>query len=158
MDGSANSGTTIGSDKSQMEPMVDRIASAYGRLPGQYLVDNGFVKLDAIERLEARGVQIIAPVQRPRDRSRDPYAPLPGDGPGVAAWRTRMGEDDAKAAYVQRGSTAECVNAIARNRALQQYTVRGRLKTRAVLLWHALAHNLRRAMTLAPHVALEAAA
>ena len=69
-----------------------------------------------------------------------------------------MGTDDAKAACVLRGATAECVNAIARDRALQQSNVRGRLKARAVLLWHAIAHNLRRALTLASTVALGAAA
>lgn len=150
--------TDIGSDKSQMEPMVDQVEKAYGKLPGQILVDNGFVKLDAVERLEGRGVQVIAPVQRPRDASRDPYEPLPSDGPGVAAWRTRMGTDEAKATYLWRGATAECVNAIARNRGLQQFNVRGRVKVRAVLLWHAIAHNLRRALTLAPAAALGATA
>lgn len=150
--------TDIGSDKSQMEPMVDQIEKAYGRLPGEFLVDNGFVNLGALERVEGRGVAVIAPVQKPRDPSRDPFQPLPGDGPGVAAWRTRMGIDEAKATYVLRAATAECVNAIARNRALKQFNVRGRLKARAVLLWHALAHNLRRALTIAPTVALGAAA
>ena len=147
---------TIGSDKSQMEPMVDQIARHYGKHPQQYLVDNGFVKLDSIEKLESQGVQVIAPVQTPRDPTRSPHERLPGDGPGVAAWRERMGREEAKATYLHRGSMAECVNAIARNRGLQQYTVRGRLKTKAVLLWYALAHNLRRAMTLAPEIALGA--
>lgn len=147
-----------GSDKSQLEPMVDRIEKAYGRLPGQMLVDNGFVKLDAIESLEGRGVEIIAPVQRPRSADRDPYEPLPGDGPGMAAWRRRMGTDEARQTYILRGAVAECVNAIARNRALRQFNVRGRIKARAVMLWHALAHNLRRALVLAPHIALGGAA
>lgn len=146
--------TDIGSDKAQMEPMIDQIEQAYGRLPGQILVDNGYVTLEATERVDGRGVEVVAPVQKPRDPSRNPYEPLPGDGPGLAAWRTRMGTDEAKAAYRGRGATAECVNAIARNRAVQQLNVRGRLKARAVLLWNAIAHNLRRATTLAPQVAL----
>lgn len=148
----------IGSDKSQMEPMLDKIEKAYGRLPGAILVDNGFVTLGAVERVEGRGVAVIAPVQAPRDPSRDPFLPLPGDGPGVAAWRLRMGTPEARATYIQRAATAECVNAIARNRALKQFNVRGRLKAQAVMLWHALAHNLRRALTIAPTIALGAAA
>ena len=39
---------------------------------------------------------------------------------------------------------AECVNAIARNRGLRQFLVRGLKKVRAVVLWYALAHNLMR--------------
>ena len=42
--------------------MVDRITAAHDRLPGLHLVDNRFVTLDSIERSEARGVEIIAPV------------------------------------------------------------------------------------------------
>ena len=37
------------------------------------------------------------PVPKPRDAGRDPYAPLESDGPGVAAWRRRMGGEAAKA-------------------------------------------------------------
>ena len=39
-------------------------------------------------------------------------------------------------------------NAIARNRNLQQFRVRGRRKVRAVVLWYALVHNVMRAVAL----------
>lgn len=146
-----------GSDKGELEPMVDGIEADYDQLPGQALVDNGFAKLDAIEALEARGVRVVAPVQKPRDATRDPFRPLQSDGPGVSAWRTRMGTDDAKATYKLRAAVAECINAQARNRGLQQFPVRGLLKAKAIALWQALAHNLRRALTIAPHAALGAA-
>ena len=54
----------------------------------------------------------------------------------------------------QSGSTRnerpapECTNAHLRNRGLQRFNVRGMIKARAVLLWHALAHNLKRMMAL----------
>ena len=47
-----------------------------------------------------------------------------------------------------RAATVECINAIARNRGLQQFGVRGLDKVRAVVLWFALAHNLLRAVEL----------
>ena len=50
--------------------------------------------------------------------------------------------------YKERAATAECVNAIARNRNLDQVRVRGRPKVLAVVLWYALAHNLMRAVAL----------
>ena len=59
-----------------------------------------------------------------------------------------MGTAEAKEIYKQRAATAECVNAIARNRNLQQFRVRGRLKVWAVTLWYALVHNLMRAAAL----------
>jgi len=59
-----------------------------------------------------------------------------------------MGTDAAKTLYKLRAATAECINAIARNRGLQQFRVRGLDKARAVVLWFALAHNLMRGLEL----------
>jgi hypothetical protein len=59
-----------------------------------------------------------------------------------------MGTDQAKAVYKDRASTAECVNAIARNRGLQPFRARGLRKVKTVLLWYALAHNMMRGGTL----------
>ena len=59
-----------------------------------------------------------------------------------------MATAEAKAIYKERASTAECVNAIARNRRLQQFVVRGIRKVRCIGLWYALAHNLMRAAEL----------
>jgi transposase len=131
-----------GSDKGQLRPMSERLAAVYGQRPGEHLVDGGFAKLADIEALAAAGVAVFAPVPKPRDAARDPHAPREGDGPGVAAWRQRMGGEAAKAVYKQRAATAECVNAQCRNRGLLRFLVRGLEKAKAVGLWHALAHNM----------------
>jgi transposase len=131
-----------GSDKGQLRPMSERLAAAYGRRPGEHLADGGFAKLADIEALAAAGVAVFAPVPKPRDPARDPHAPRDGDGPGVAAWRRRMGGEAAKAVYRERAATAECANAQCRNRGLLRFLVRGLEKARAVGLWHALAHNM----------------
>src|SRR5918993_601437 len=131
-----------GSDKGQLRPMSERLAEAYGQRPGEHLADGGFVRLADIEALAATGVAVFAPVPKPRDAGRDPCAPLESDGPGVAAWRRRMGGEAAKAVYKQRAATAECANAQSRNRGLLRFLVRGIEKARTVGLWHALAHNM----------------
>ena len=131
-----------GSDKGQLRPMSERLAEVYGQRPGEHLADGGFTKLADIEALAAAGVAVFAPVPKPRDAARDPHAPRQGDGPGVAAWRRRMGGEAAKAVYKERAATAECVNAQCRNRGLLRFFVRGTEKARTVGLWHALAHNM----------------
>ena len=85
----------------------------------------------------------------------DPAVPSPGiatshawDLPAIAAWRVRMGTPEAKAIARERSSSAECVNALARNRGLRAFGVRGRANVRAVVVWFALAHNLLRTLTL----------
>jgi hypothetical protein len=87
-------------------------------------------------------------VPQPKDPQRDPHQRLRGDSDGIAAWRERMKTDEAKAIYQERASTAECVNAQARNRGLVRLLVRGLRKVKAIALWYAVAHNLRRGLCL----------
>jgi transposase len=97
------------------------------------------------------GSTVYAPVkdeEKKRRKGEDPYAPRPGDSAAVAAWRRRMGTAEAKEIYKDRAATAECVNAIARNRNLRFIRVHGVMKARAIALWYVLAHNLRRALAL----------
>ena len=51
-------------------------------------------------------------------------------------------------AYKERAASIECTNAHLRNRGLQRFNVCGLSKARALLLWHALAHNLKRMSAL----------
>ena len=144
----------VGSDQGQLAPMVEHLVARYGRQPHAMLVDGGFTKLADIEAVSASGeTTIYAPVMQPRDPERDPHAPRPGDTPRVAAWRGRMATAAAKTIYKQRAATAECVNALARNRGLQRFPVRGLAKAKAVALWFALAHNLARIISLRPATA-----
>jgi transposase len=140
----------VGSDQGQMGSMVEQLVERYGRAPTEMLVDGGFTKLADIEAVSAAGETIVyAPVTKPRDPTRDPHKARDTDPPKVAEWRVRMGTPDAKAIYKDRAATAECVNALARNRGLQRFTVRGLVKARAVALLYALAHNMMRASSLA---------
>jgi hypothetical protein len=55
-----------------------------------------------------------------------------------------MGTQQGKTIYKERAATAECVNAIARNRGLRLLPVRGRDKVLSIALLFAIAHNLAR--------------
>jgi hypothetical protein len=59
-----------------------------------------------------------------------------------------MGDEAVKILYHLRAATAECVNALFRNRGMRALTVRGLDKAYACTLWQALAHNLMRAVAL----------
>jgi transposase len=138
-------------DNGALGQMVEQLRGRYGRPPTEHLVDKGYRNFGDLVRLagSACGTTVYAPVPKPRAGStRDRHQPRPGDPPAIAEWRVRMGTEAAKDIYRQRAPTAECVNAIARNRGLRMLGVRGRAKVRAVVLWFALAHNLLRAATL----------
>lgn len=139
-----------GSDHGRLTPMLDQLERRHGRVPDEMLVDGGYVNLAEFEALSTSrcGTTLYAPPTTPRDPTRDPHQPLPDDPPAIAAWRVRMGTQEAKDIYRERASTAECVNALARNRGLRLLPVRGLARVRAVVLWFALAHNLLRTVAL----------
>jgi hypothetical protein len=94
--------------------MVRQFHTRYGRAPGAWLADAGFLRNSEIGEFggPGAGTTLHLPVRTPEVRSRDPYLPLPADAPAVAAWRTRMGTPEAKKIYKDRAATAVCVNAI----------------------------------------------
>ena len=106
------------------------------------MADSGFARLDDLIALAKAGVTSYVPVPRPRQAGRDRHLPLPKDPPELAAWRRRMGREEAQAIYRERAAAAELPNAQARNRGLLRFPVRGGEKARSIALWHALAHNM----------------
>ena len=114
-------------------------------------MDGGFVDLEDIAALECQGVKVYAP---PKDRKehelrKKRYQRKAAGSPGVAAWRERMGTEEAKKVYTERAAVAECVNALMRSRyGLLRFTVRGLPKVSCVTLLAVLTHNLWRWMSL----------
>lgn len=140
--------TNEGSDKAQMAPMIEQLRERYDAIPTEHLVDGGFVSLEQIDAAAKNNVSVVGPVPKPRDATRDPFAPLKTDSPAVAEWRARMKTDQAKEMYKQRASTAECVNANARKNGLWHFPSRGLVKALSCALLIALTHNCLRAVVL----------
>jgi transposase len=143
-----------GSDHGQTIPMLEQIEQRYGQYPDEMLIDGGYAKKEDIEQASSPeiGCKIYSPPYTTQ-KDRDPYAPNKNDSQAVKEWRERMATQDAKEIYKQRASTAECVNAHARNRGLYQFKVRGMIKTFTVVVIHVLTHNLMRAHALRTQVA-----
>jgi len=138
-----------GSDYGKLCPMLDQLQHRFGTSPEKALVDGGFASLAEIEAAAGPDYEtkVYAPPMTPR-KDRPTGKRLRDDSEPVAAWRRRMANWKAKEFYKQRAATAECVNALARNRGLWQLTVRGLKKARAVLLLYAIGHNALRALSL----------
>jgi len=137
-----------GSDMNQMAPMHEALRARYMQIPAHWLADGGYTNLAAIDQLAQAGSQPCVPVPKSRNPAIDPHKPKSNDPPAVAAWRTRMASQEARALYKRRGASVECANAQFRRRGFVQFNVRGLVKARAVVLWHALAHNVMRMASL----------
>lgn len=166
----------VGSDMGQLTPMVKQVEQRVGCSPQEWLVDGGFPAHEQIDAVAGR-TTVYAPVPEPKtvkDKQDKPgagatgeaaaecpstpaakpdkHARKAGDSDAVAQWRERMGSEQAKQIYKQRAATAECVNALARNRGLVRLPVRGLSKIRSVVGLFVLAHNLMRTAVLAPEL------
>ncbi len=153
---------TSGSDMAQLAPMVEQVALRTGQVPEQWLVDGGFAAHAQIEAVTG-ATEVYAPVPEPArakgQHQRDDDEPPPSkyerkaeDSDAVAAWRQRMNSEQAAEIYKERAATAECVNALARNRGLLRLPVRGLARVRSVIRLFVLAHNLMRTARLAPQL------
>ena len=129
-----------GSDRGLMRPMLEGLHTLLERFPHSHLADGGFCSGEDIEWAHGQGIEVYCPPIQSKHGT-DPYLPRRGDGPGVLAWRARMGSNAGKEQYKLR-SICECIHARWRNWDLRQLTVRGTEKVRAVVLWYALTNNI----------------
>lgn len=141
--------TSSSSDRGLVKPMLERIRQRLKATPKRYLVDGGYTDRADVEwctSLEGGGIKVYCPLTRSKHGT-PPEAPRPDDGPGALDWRRRMSTPTGKAIYRHRAK-AECIHAHFRRRGLKAVLVRGIEKVRAVLLWHAIAHNMMRMAAL----------
>jgi transposase len=142
--------TNRGSDAGQSTPMLQQIEQRTGVRPAAMLVDGGYAQHEAIDQAAQQQVTLYAPVPKPRKgNTRAPHAPREDDSEAVAAWRQRMGTEQAKAIYKQRAATAETVNADAKeHRGLDRLPGRGLDKALGAASLFALTYNILRLITL----------
>ncbi len=142
--------TNRGSDMGESTPMREQIARRTGVRPAEMLVDGGYAQHEAIDAAADKQVTLYAPVPKPRKPdTRDRHVRREDDSEAVAAWRQRMGTEEAKQIYKQRGATAETVNADAKqHRGLDAVHLRGLHKVAGSAALFALTYNVLRLITL----------
>jgi transposase len=134
--------TTHGTDHGEDAPLREQVERRTGGKVGEHLVDGGYVKRASIEAAGADGVAVYAPLPA-TGKNGSVCIENPGDSPAVADWRERMRTPEGQAAYRERASTSETVNADLKTfRGLGSLVVRGLKKVRCVVLWSVLAYNL----------------
>lgn len=140
--------TNRGADQEHLTPLYDQLVRRFGRGPAEVLADGGYVDIEDIRAVAARGGRVYAPPPGAHDPTRPHRRVWRQDDAILAEWRGRMYTAAGQTVYRERASTSECVNALARSRGLRQFLVRGLAKVRTVALWFALAHNALRAVSL----------
>jgi hypothetical protein len=129
-------------------PMVEDIVRRYERAPEELLVDTGYATADDIIGLSVHAagpIKVFAPPPKERENSKPASRArrrnkLAKEPAALKEWRERMASAAGKAIYAMR-KRIERVNAERKNHGFGFTPVRGLVKTKAVALWHALAHN-----------------
>jgi len=138
-----------GTDSHRLEPMLEESEKRAQRLPGQVLVDGGYMNFAAVEHAAERAIEVFAPPRENKTYHIDPCAPQRGDTAVIAAYRQRMASAEGKEIYKERAATAETIHADLRTwRGLGRLLVRGTAKVLTVALWSALTYNILRALTM----------
>ncbi|MEO2047162.1 MAG: IS1182 family transposase [Pirellulales bacterium] len=143
--------TNAGTDGGQLAPLHQQVYDDYGKVPKQILVDSAYATKAGVTTVESHGTKVVSTVPRSevlKKNGKDPHSRQHGDSDEYAAFRARMAEEHYQELYKKRPSMAEFPNADCRNRNLRQFRVRGLLKVKAVALWHALAFNFTRMLSL----------
>jgi len=137
-----------GSDKGQVNPILDDIERRTGKVPAEHLADAGFNDKAGIEQASARGVTLYTPSLKPaKRRAESKKSHHKADTEAVKAWRARMETEEAKGIYKERAATSETVNADLRCwRGLDRLQVRTQAKVKTVTVWCALTYNVMRWM------------
>jgi transposase len=140
-----------GSDAGQIIPMYEQITERfkdYNVKIHKWLADGGYKDVNDIDKMALLNPNCKIYMPPKNSQLDESYISKKTDSDPVKAWRTNMGTIEAKITYRDRASTAECVNAAARNRGLQQFSVRGTNQVTSVMLLFGITHNLMRAMNL----------
>lgn len=143
--------TNEGSDGNEMVPMYTKVTSSFGVIPKRYVIDAAFATKEAVTSVEKKQTKVVAPIPRQQEaikNGKDPYQRQDGESTEFGNFRARMAQQHYKDILKMRPSQAEYPNAVCRNHGLQQFNVRGLVKTKAVALWHALAFNFTRMRTM----------
>lgn len=134
--------TNSGSDAGQITPMIEEVERRTDKKPKEWLVDGGYASLEDLQSAGDKGVRVFSPVPEPKSSDVDRYQPKAGDTEHVAAWRKRMGTEEAKEIYKERAATSERANADMRqHRGLRHLPIRGIEKTMMIGLWMAITYN-----------------
>lgn len=136
-----------GTDLTTMVSLAEQVEQRHHIRPEEWLADTGCNSHQNIEQMKQRGCKVYAPIRASKARTQRP-SHRRKDSDAVRDWRERMGSEEGKAIYKQRGATAELVNAQLRGQGLVRLLVRGAKKALAAVLVHAITHNMRRSWAL----------
>ena len=134
-------------DPGTLSPMMHEVEQNLNKIGcpmvSNWLADSAYANKKDMQKAEADfpNVTFYSPPTTTK-KGADPLAPRKDDNAAMINLKNRMKSEKGKAAYAKRSETAEFVNAVAKNRGMGEFLVRGLNKVKNMALLYAVAHNM----------------
>lgn len=126
-----------------MIQIVKKTLKAVGcPMPLKWLADSAYANKEDVEQAEAVFPDLILYSPPVRNRKVDALTPRKTDTPSMINLRKRMATDEAQEIYKRRSKVAEFANAVAKNRGMRTFLVRGFDKVKNIAILYAITNNM----------------
>jgi transposase len=133
-------------DPGTLYPMMNQVKANLAAIgcpfPKKWLADSAYAnKADAhLAEVNFQETTFYSPP--PGNKVNDSLTARKADNPAMINLRKRMGTEEAQEIYRERFSTAEFSNAVAKNRGMREFLVRGISKVTSMSFLYAVVHNM----------------
>jgi len=125
-----------------MENVNENLQSIECPMPSKWLADSAYANKTDAESAEVKFPKVTLYSPPTGNKTVDAYTSRKTDNEAMANLRNRMKTEEAQIIYKDRCSTAEFANAIAKNRGMREFLVKGLNKVCSMALIYAIAHNM----------------
>lgn len=132
-----------GTVKSLIQNVNENLAEAgCDKFPKRWLADSAYANKKDAADVETNFSDTTLYSPPTGNGKADALTPRKSDTPAMRRLRERMSKEDAQAIYKNRSCTAEFANAVAKNRGMTEFRVRGIEKVTNMALLYAVVHNM----------------
>ncbi|MEI8125899.1 MAG: transposase [Parachlamydiaceae bacterium] len=112
------------------------------KFPKRWLADSAYANKTDTADVEANFPDTTLYSPPTGNGKADALSPRKSDTPAMKRLRERMSTEESQIIYKNRGSTAEFANAVAKNRGMTEFKVRGIKKVKNMAMLYAVVHNM----------------
>ena len=133
-------------DPGTLVPMMQQVAKTFEKIgcpmAKDWLADSAYANKKDTAGAEKFFSDVTLYSPPTGNNKHDDLTPRQSDNEAMAKLRKRMGTKEGQTKYKERSSTAEFANAVAKNRGMKEFLVRGLEKVMQMALLFAITHNM----------------
>jgi len=125
-----------------MSQVKDNLEAVGCPMPKTWLADSAYANKNDADKAEHEFSDVVLYSTPTSNGKTDAFTPRATDNTAMANLRKRMSTKEAQSKYKKRASTAEFANAMAKNRGMHEFLIRGLRKVKNMAMIYAIVHNM----------------